>query len=338
MRFRKPGPGSAKFLLIAFTLIVALDWLAFGDKPRHYERVKADYLEEQAQQAKLPEKPQDLEPATYLPPLTPQAPSPQKVTPEDGSEYFESAAPPKVPHWKENAVPAALQADKAKIAIVIDDLGMNVSGTNALIELSPPLTLAFLPYAKKTRELAKKAKKAGHELLIHTPMEPMNPDLDLGDMHLLSDMSAQEFAKSFEDISQSFEGYTGINNHMGSRLTQDPRAMKQLMGILKDKELIFIDSRTIHTSIAAETAMTEGVPYAIRDVFLDHENTDEFVLEALRKTERIAKDHGQAIAIGHPKDVTINALKNWIPTLESRGFQLVPVSALIKTPSEPERF
>ena len=191
----------------------------------------------------------------------------------------------------------------------------------------------MLPYAKSVNSMASKAKSKGHELIIHTPMEAMSDDVALGSLALRSDMDSKKFREEFNKISNSFEGYVGVNNHMGSRLTQNPQAMGLLMGELKKRGLYFLDSRTISTSIAAETAAQKNVPTAIRDVFLDHENTPEFVAQALKKTESVARRRGSAIAIGHPKGITMAALRQWIPTLEAKGFELVPLSAIINKPS-----
>ena len=220
--------------------------------------------------------------------------------------------------------------DKPRIAIVIDDVGMNLSQSRAAINLDPNVTLAFLPYAEKVKALSIQAKEKGHEMIIHTPMEAMNGDMDLGSLALKTNMEPQDFTAEFQKIIQSFEGYVGVNNHMGSRLTQDRQAMGQLMRLLKSHDLFFLDSKTISTSVAAEMAAFYGVPFAARNVFLDHEDSPEFVTKALKNTERIARKHGKAIAIGHPKKNTMAALRAWIPTLEGKGFELVPLSALIQ--------
>jgi hypothetical protein len=121
---------------------------------------------------------------------------------------------------------------------------------------------------------------------------------------------------------------------MGSKLTQDPEAMGYLMDQLKKRGLYFFDSKTIHTSVAAQMAEAYGVPYAERDVFLDHEETHEFTAKALQHLEQIASAKGSAIAIGHPKEITMQALQEWIPKLEARGFELVSLSELLEKPDK----
>ncbi|PZO85081.1 MAG: hypothetical protein DI626_07740 [Micavibrio aeruginosavorus] len=163
-------------------------------------------------------------------------------------------------------------------------------------------------------------------------MEAMNGSANIGPGGLVSGMDHAAFENAFGLMTDSFEGYEGINNHMGSRLTQDKDAMARLMQILKKRGLYFVDSKTIDTSVAARQAAAAGIPYAERDVFLDHQDTEAFVAAALVKTEAVAKRRGYAVAIGHPKDHTINALKRWIPTLKAKGIELVPVKAVLTVP------
>lgn len=253
-----------------------------------------------------------------------------------------SDKPPKVlkepsdkPDIKSEA-PIIPSSSKPKIAIVIDDVGMNITQSQRAISLPAQVTLALLPYANSVQQMAQQAKGRGHELIIHTPMEALSSDVPLGSMALMSDMDAEAFNHEFDRIANSFEGYSGVNNHMGSLLTQDEKAMGYLMDHLKKRGLYFLDSRTIHTSVAEDVAAQYDVPHAVRDVFLDHEETAEYTDEALMKVEHMARLHGSVIAIGHPKEITMDALQAWLPTLEAKGFELVPVSNLMKQATPPK--
>jgi hypothetical protein len=106
--------------------------------------------------------------------------------------------------------------------------------------------------------------------------------------------------------------------------------MQVVMDALKDKNLYFVDSKTIGSSVAGRVAWATGIRTGERDVFLDHEDNITFVRSALRKTENAAKQKGYAIAIGHPKNATIQGLREWLPTLEAKGFEIVPASALVR--------
>lgn len=249
-----------------------------------------------------------------------------KVAPEVKRPKALSPAPNR---WKKYAAPFDAAEGMAKIVIIIDDLGLSRRRSEAIVALDGPLTLAYLPYAPGLDGQTVAARGAGHELLIHTPMEPMSDTADPGPLALLESMSGRDMDAALEDMFGSFEGYIGINNHMGSRLTQNTKAMARVMKALRKRGLIFVDSRTAGGSVAAEQAQLHGLRYATRDVFLDHEETPEFVRGALAKAEAIAKRDGVAIAIGHPKDVTIEALEEWIPTLAAKGIVLAPVSAVL---------
>ena len=236
------------------------------------------------------------------------------------------------PLWKKNAVKTIVPEDKARVVVIIDDVGMNSSAAKELAAMKAPLTLAFLPYAQHVDKLAAVAKKNGHELMIHMPMEPMNPDIDTGPIVLRTDDSPAEFDKMLNKAMSSFTGYVGLNNHMGSRLTQDKSAMRHLMKRLNEDGLLFVDSRTIAGSVAEETAIEFGVPNTARDVFLDDDPSIEAVRKSLKKGERIASKYGTVIMIGHPKKNTITALKEWLPTLTEKDMVLVPITNVIEEP------
>ena len=239
--------------------------------------------------------------------------------------------------WKKHAQTNYPHANgNPKIVIIIDDLGLSHTSTKAITELPGPLTLAFLPYGDSLNDKTAFAKERGHELIIHVPMQPINDSLDPGPIALTTAMSREEFLDELDMVFTAFDGYVGINNHMGSKLTQDQAKMDLLMTQLKERGLLFVDSKTIGASIAADTARNHFVPFAERHVFLDHYESYESVVESLALTEQIAKANGLAVAIGHPKRRTIKALTEWLPTLKDKGFDLVPVSAVVTAPEEPK--
>ena len=242
------------------------------------------------------------------------------------------APKPKVIKKKAPAYESLVVEGSPKIAIIIDDMGVDRRRSQKVIDIDAPLTLAFLPYAESLQGITKRARAGGHELMIHMPMQATTNPVSLGPIALKSGMSEGEVKDNMQQAFESFEGYEGVNNHMGSMVTQDPQIMDWVMESLSEKGLFFVDSKTIGNSVAAETARLNGLPTAERDVFLDHKDTPKFVAGALRKLEKIAARKGYAIAIGHPKDVTINALLSWIPDAQSRGFEIVHVSHLLEKP------
>jgi polysaccharide deacetylase 2 family uncharacterized protein YibQ len=269
------------------------------------------------------------------PPARPRAAEePETALPEAGPHALAPAAlvapevvPGQTPAWLRNAVVPVLD-DRPAIAIVIDDLGVNRKGTQAVSRLQAPLTLSFLPYAHNLGEQTRAARAAGHELMLHMPMEPVGDDFP-GPNALLSSLGPDQLLSRLRSYLQSFPGFVGANNHMGSLLTADSRYMSLVMAELRRHGLLFLDSRTTPRSVAAREARRLNMPYAERDVFLDNEIDRDAVRRQLARLERIARDKGYAVAIGHPHDVTIAALRAWLPALDARGFALVPISAIV---------
>jgi len=244
------------------------------------------------------------------------------------------AAPPRqvtaVPAWIRNAVPAPPRDARPRIAVVVDDIGLDRARSARAIALPGPLTLAFLPYAMDLPRQTEAARKAGHELLVHVPMEPIGKNFDAGPSPLDVDLSSEQVLQRLRWDLGRFEGYVGIDNHMGSRFTGDAEALQPVMRELHDRGLLFIDSRTVAHSAGGEVARKYGVPHAGRDVFLDDEISAPAIAVQLAEFERVARRNGSAIAIGHPHDQTLDALTNWLRDLTSKGFVLVPVSAIVK--------
>jgi polysaccharide deacetylase 2 family uncharacterized protein YibQ len=230
-----------------------------------------------------------------------------------------------------NAIRPRHSGEKVKVVLIIDDMGVDKRSKD-IIALQPPLTLAFLPYATHLKEQTAQAQAKGHELMIHVPMEPMAKDVDPGPNVLTTVMQEAEFMAALNGAFESFDGYVGINNHMGSRLTQNAKAMKWVMGELKKHNLLFVDSKTTPTSVAGKMAGRFGVAFGSRDIFIDHNNDMASIRSSLHALEELAHDKGYAIAIGHPRENTIIALKEWLPTLEEKGIVIVPVTQLVRIP------
>ena len=160
-------------------------------------------------------------------------------------------------------------------------------------------------------------------------MQPSGAGVDPGPNALLSGQQEDKILERLRWALDQFPAYIGINNHMGSRFTTDSAGMAVVLGELKRRGLMFLDSRTTGSSVGHRLALEIGVPFAERNVFLDNDNDLLKVQAQLRELEAVARKSGQAVAIGHPRDATIQALAQWLPGLEGRGFQLVPLSAVV---------
>lgn len=226
-------------------------------------------------------------------------------------------------------VPGGGAAGAPRIALVIDDLGNNRPRSDRAAQLPGTVTLAFLPYAPRVQEQAKAALRAGHEILVHMPMEPAEANLDPGPNALERRLTDREFQRRLRRNLSAFEGYRGINNHMGSALTRDPGAMAKVFAELARRDLYFFDSRTTAETVAPDAALRAGVPLIARDVFIDNALDRGRIDAQLEKLEAIARKTGQAVAIGHPHDATLTALETWMPEAAARGVRFVPLSALV---------
>ncbi len=231
--------------------------------------------------------------------------------------------------------PPLTGAQPPRIALVIDDLGMNTSRTRKVINLPARMTLAFLPYGQASRRMATVASEAGHEVILHLPMEPQGPE-NPGPNALLHDLDPQEFSRRLEWAFGQIGPIAGFNNHMGSLLTREPRAMARVMrtaltveGAGPDGRLYFLDSVTSADSIAYGTARAAGMRAARRHVFIDHHQTAGDIRRQLERTAGKARSAGVVIAIGHPHKETLTALAAWIPEMRREGMRFVTVGEVI---------
>jgi len=249
------------------------------------------------------------------------------------------ATPPPVasgqPAWLRYAVAAPPTGGKPMIAIVLDDVGLNRPQSRRAVALPGPITLSFLTYAEDLPKQTAAARSAGHELMLHVPMEPMESSVSPGPEALTVAANATELQRRLNWGLGRFTGFVGINNHMGSRFTQDADGMSVVVAELKRRGLLFLDSVTTGKTVGTAVASRYGVPFARRDVFLDHKMDAASVRASLEQLEHKARAQGYAVGIGHPHENTIDVLQAWLPTMEARGFALVPLTAIVKRLQTP---
>jgi hypothetical protein len=235
-----------------------------------------------------------------------------------------------LPPWRRYAavVDEPILSDGPVIAVVIDDLGRSAQEIERIVGFGVPLTLAFLPYPKESPGLAQRARAAGLEIMVHVPMEPNDPRHDPGPDALRVDESDVALRAALARNLAPFKDYVGINNHMGSRFTRNRHAMEVVLGELKARGLLFVDSLTAPGTQGRPLARRLDLPFARRDVFIDpviERATIEAQLEAL---ERVARSAGYAVGIGHPFIETLDALAHWLPEARQRGVRFVPISSI----------
>ncbi|KDC54875.1 hypothetical protein DO88_06285 [Pseudoalteromonas sp. S3431] len=218
---------------------------------------------------------------------------------------------------------------KAKqIAIVIDDIGYHQRDLEFLT-LPGQLSYSILPHTPYSQAFASLASQSNKELLLHVPMQALNGK-KLGPGALTLSMSKEQLQQTLGTALASLPQVKGVNNHMGSALTQQSQAMKWTMEVLKKRHLYFLDSRTTDLSQAQNAANFLGVANISRQVFLDNIITPEQLQLRFDELKQQATDHNFAIAIAHPYPETIDFLREALPQLIDQGFELVPVSQLVE--------
>jgi uncharacterized protein len=125
-------------------------------------------------------------------------------------------------------------------------------------------------------------------------------------------------------------GAVGVNNHMGSAATADPRVMKVVAHVLSTRGLFLLDSRTTDATVAERSAIEASVPTVSRRVFLDDVATEAAVHAQLQELLRRARQEQSAVAIGHPYPATMTVLERELPGFASEGVRLVRVSELAR--------
>lgn len=227
---------------------------------------------------------------------------------------------------------AGTQAE-ARLAIIIDDIGYNKAQSERAARLNGKFTLAVLPFTPHGFSSAQLAHKSGKELMLHLPMSALKNQY-LGKGGLVSGMEKATFLNIIRQDLASIPHIKGVNNHMGSRLTQEAEPMQWLMTELRPRGLYFVDSRTSAQTKAFDIAKSHQVPGLKRDVFLDDSNDPSAIEAELKRAIKLARERGAAVAIGHPYSATLDILENIEPLLQKQGVRLVYASQLVAPAAE----
>jgi len=221
------------------------------------------------------------------------------------------------------------QSGEARLAIILDDLGNDRAVANAIFALPFPLTISVLPGHAHSADIAEEAHRRSFEVMLHLPMQSVgNETAEVQELH--PGMPADSIPLLFEQMMRSVPNAAGVNNHQGSEATADPALMEELMPVLQAWNLFYVDSRTTAATVAYDIAQRQGVRSAFRNVpFLDDVDEVSAVRKQLDLAFRGAKAKGEAIAIGHPRPATLQALSEVLPQAEARGVHLVYASDLV---------
>jgi len=219
---------------------------------------------------------------------------------------------PVAPSRQETLSPPAPADDRPRVIIIVDDMGYRLESGRAMLDLDLVLSFSFLPGAPHTAELVRLAQDQGRDIMLHLPLEPLDPKWNLGPGGLFTSMDQERIAELFAaDLAQV--PAIGVNNHMGSRFTADEAAMRRLFPLLKRSNLFFLDSLTSPASIATRLGKELGVTVYRRDLFLDNQRDPSVIAGELDRLVLIARRHGRAIGLCHPYPETVKALQGWRP-------------------------
>lgn len=235
-----------------------------------------------------------------------------------------SASTPATPQPRNPGTPV-----KGQIVLIIDDVGFDHQPLDAAMRIDPNLNFSILPNAQHAHEFAEELHKAGFEVLCHLPMEPVDyPRQSPGKNAVMIAMTDAQIAQTTREDIAAIPHAAGVNNHMGSRATSDPRVMRAVLTSLP-KGMFFIDSMTTSRSVAERVAREMRVPTAARQVFLDDVQEEGAVRKQLAQLTSDAEQRGRAIGIGHMYPVTVRVLNEAAPSLRAKGFRFVRASEAV---------
>jgi len=221
--------------------------------------------------------------------------------------------------------------DRVRVALIIDDLGHVGGAGKRVIALDGPVACAILPHTPYARSIARQAHVAGKEVMLHLPLQSVNEFESTGFGTIKIETTQTQLIRILESDIGSIPHIVGVNNHMGSLLTQHPGHMNWLMSALKARgNLFFVDSYTSDASVALQIAHEHGLPATRRDVFLDNIPTRAAIDKEFQRWKKLAREHGSAVAIGHPYPATLSYLESALSGLASEGIELVSVEELLR--------
>ncbi|MBN1627218.1 MAG: divergent polysaccharide deacetylase family protein [Deltaproteobacteria bacterium] len=220
-------------------------------------------------------------------------------------------------------------ANEPEISLIIDDIGFSSSRLDMFLELEMVMTFAVLPRLPMSLLLAEEIHSLGYEIMLHQPMEPTDTDVDPGPGAVFVGDEGDMIASILEENLSEFPYAVGINNHMGSRFTQCRREMTDVISVLKDKGLFFVDSLTSNRSTGDCIAKSLDVASARRNIFLDNVLEAPVIMKQLEKLKKCAISNGSAIGIGHPFPETAKAIRAFKNDLADSGVRMVKMSEMI---------
>jgi hypothetical protein len=320
---RRPGSRAGRSVaLVALLLFAAFaGWQLLRPKAPGHRRHVAEIVTPAASEA--PSEEATEEPAAAEPTLSPAESSsvpPLEATTASPSPEA-SLAPAPQPSVSENP-------NGPQLALIVDDCGQWLQTERGFVALNVPVTLSVLPHVRYGDLISHEAAAAGKGVMLHLPMETLS-GMNPGPGKVTTEMSDAQIVAQVQDDLAQVPLAGGVNNHEGSKASADARVMHDVLGVLSQHGLFFIDSRTNAASVGESTAREMGVPTAARNVFLDNRADVAYSEAQLLEAARIARETGSAIAIGHPKPTTLAAVQALLPQLKASGIHFVLAQELV---------
>jgi polysaccharide deacetylase 2 family uncharacterized protein YibQ len=193
-----------------------------------------------------------------------------------------------------------------------------------------PITYSILPHLRHSEPVANAIYSHGHEIMLHQPMEPYNHRLDPGPGAIFVGYENGKIEHLLRSNIDSIPFAIGVNNHMGSRVTERASEMNQVLSVIKSNGLFFVDSLTSNHSVAYKMARELGIPFAYRHVFIDHRPYEDAILNQLLRLESLARKYGRAIGIGHPYPQTARMLAHYLKKRKRQDVSLVYITEVLQ--------
>lgn len=236
-------------------------------------------------------------------------------------------APPPAPRGVAPVVPVHRSK---QLFVVIDDAGLSMNETQRFLDIPVPMTMAVLPHLKDTERVCQTiARYADKEIILHQPMEAYDPQENPGQGAIRNMMRPDQVKSILEWNLSAVPGAVGMNNHMGSRITENANLMREVLRFCKANDLFFLDSKTAYNSVVPRVAAEEFVHIEQRDSFLDIEHDREYIRRMWEQAVSKAREHGYAVVIGHAWSAeTAAAIRDSYETLHNQGYSFHRLSEL----------
>ena len=255
------------------------------------------------------------------------SPVKQPEAPVSSASSEKPVPPVKKPSSGIPEIPLAING--AKLVLIFDDGGQNLSQLESFLALPFPVTVAVLPKLAHSKQAAERVRKSGKELMLHQPMQAINLSVNPGPGAITPDMTLYEIETLLRENIAEIGPVRGVNNHEGSLICEDEVKIGTVLQVCSNMGLYFVDSRTTSQTRVPQAAMSLGLSYYERNVFIDNTKNRADIISEIMKGVSIANKNGTAIMIGHvwSADVLPEILSELYPLLSGKGYVFTTVSA-----------